>query len=80
MLFCLWVPILFGHAEVDNVDDICRFRVGSTYQKVVRLDVSIDEVLLVNRLDSGKLLKLVTNQHQDAQSHHLLRNHHHGLD
>ena len=80
MLFCLWVPVLFGHAEVDNVDDICRFRVGSTYQKVVRLDVSIDEVLLVDRLDSGKLFKLVTTHHQHPQSDHLLRNHHHGLD
>jgi hypothetical protein len=55
MLLSLGVSILFGHTKVDDVDDIRRFRVGSTDEEVVRLDVSVYEVLFVNGLYTGKL-------------------------
>lgn len=60
MLFSLRVSILFGHAEVYHVYNVRCPRVGATDQEIVRLDVPIDEILLVDRLDSGKLLAVNT--------------------
>lgn len=53
VLFRLWVPVLLRHAEVDDMDDIGRFGAGPANEKIVRLDVSINEVLLVYCLHSG---------------------------
>ena len=55
VLLGLWVAVLLGHAEVNGVDDIGRLRAWSADQKVVWLDISVDEVLLVDSLDSGQL-------------------------
>ena len=55
MLLCLGISILFGHAEVHHVDDISSFCVWSTNKEVVRFDVSVDEVLFVDSLDTRKL-------------------------
>jgi len=55
MLLSLRVSVLLGHTEVDNVDDICCFGVGSANEEVVWFDVSINEILLVDRLHSRKL-------------------------
>ena len=46
----LGVPILLRHAEVDNVDHILALGARSTDQEVVGLDVSVDQILLVNCL------------------------------
>lgn len=55
MLFRFGITILLGHTEVDDVNDVGGFRVGSAYQKVVGLDISVDQVLFVDCLYSGKL-------------------------
>jgi hypothetical protein len=52
MLFRLGVAVLFSHAKVNNVDDICRLGARAANEKVVRLDIAVDEVLLVDRLYS----------------------------
>jgi len=55
VLFRFRVAVLLGHAKVDDVNDISGFRVGSSYEEVVRLDVSVDQVLFVDCLYSRKL-------------------------
>lgn len=55
VLFGLGVSVLFGHSEVNHMDDIGRLAVRATDQEVVRLDVSVDEVLFVDGLDSRQL-------------------------
>lgn len=55
MLLGFWISVLFRHAEVYNVNNICCFRIWSANEKVVGFDVSIDQVLLVDRLDAGQL-------------------------
>lgn len=55
MLFCLGVSVLLGHAKVDDVNEIGILRVGSPNQKVVRLDISVDQVLFVDGLDAIQL-------------------------
>lgn len=56
MLLGFGVSILFSHAKVNHVNDIGGFGVWSANQEVIGLDIAVDEVLLVNRLNSRKLL------------------------
>ena len=65
MLLGLGVTVLLGHTKVNNVDDILRFRIGSTNEEIVGLDVAVDQVFLVYRLHAGQ---------------HLLGDHDNGLD
>lgn len=65
MLLGLGVTVLLGHTEVDDVDNVRVLAVGTTNEEVVRLDITVDEVLLVDGLYAGQ---------------HLLGDHHHGLD
>lgn len=60
MLLGLWVTVLFGHAKINNVNDIGGFTSGSSNQEVVWFDISVDQVLLMNSLDSGELDMLAT--------------------
>lgn len=53
MLLGLWVSILFGHSEIDDMDDIGGFGTGASDKEVVGLDVSVDQVAVVDRLHSG---------------------------
>jgi hypothetical protein len=55
VLLRLWVAILLGHAEIHDVNHVGGLCARSSDQKVVGLDVAIDEVLLVDGLDSGEL-------------------------
>lgn len=50
------VAVLLGQAEVDDVDQVALF--AQTHQKVVRLHVSVDEVLGVDVLNSTDLEKI----------------------
>merc|ERR550532_767921 len=43
MLLRLWVPVLFCQAKVDDVHHVCLL--SKTNEEVVRLDVTVDEVL-----------------------------------
>ena len=55
VLLSLWVAVLLGHAEVNGVNNISRLGAWSADQEVVWLDISVNEVLLVDGLDSGQL-------------------------
>ena len=59
----LGVPVLLGETEIDNVDLVATL--ADAHEEVVRLDITVDEVLLVNGLHAGQ---------------HLLGNHDNGLD
>lgn len=65
VLLGLGVTVLLSHAEVDDVDNVRVLAVGTTNEEVVRLDITVDEVLLVDGLYTGQ---------------HLLGNHDNGLD
>lgn len=49
------IPVLLGHAEIDRMDQVGRFGPWSTDEEIVWLDVSVNQVLLMNRLDSSDL-------------------------
>lgn len=55
MLLSLWVAILFGHAEINNVNDIGCFSAGASNKEVVGFDISVDQVLFMNSLNTGEL-------------------------
>jgi hypothetical protein len=57
MLFCLGVAVLLGHAKVDDVNHVGVFAVWLADQKVVGLDIAVDQVLFMDRLDTRQLLK-----------------------
>lgn len=52
MLFCLGVPILFGHTEIDHMDNIGGLRSWPPDKKVIRLDIPVDQIFFVNGLNS----------------------------
>ena len=53
MLLGLWVSVLFGHSEIDDMNDIGGFGTRASDEEVVGLDVSVDQVAVVDRLHSG---------------------------
>jgi hypothetical protein len=55
MLFCFGISVLLGHAEVDYVDDVGGLCAWFADEEVVGFDVSVDEVLFVDGLDSREL-------------------------
>lgn len=65
VLFRLRVSVLLGHAKVNDVNNVGGFGAGTTNDEVVGLDVTVNEVSLVYRLDAGE---------------HLLGDHDDGLD
>lgn len=55
MLLGFGIPVLLGHTEIDDVDHIGGLRARATDEEVVGLDITVDEVLLVNGLDAREL-------------------------
>ena len=55
VLLGLWIAVLLGHAEVNGVDNIGCLGPWLADQEVVWLDIAVDEVFLVDSLDSGQL-------------------------
>ena len=51
----LGVTVLLGHTKVNDVDGIGSFRCRSTNQEVIRFDVSVDQILLMDCLHPRKL-------------------------
>jgi hypothetical protein len=51
VLLRLGVTVLLSHTEVHDVDYVSTLRAWSADKEVVRLDVAVDEVLLVNGLN-----------------------------
>ena len=60
MLLGLGVTVLLSHTKVDHMDDISALGAGATDKEVVRLDVAVDEILLVDGLNARKLQKVST--------------------
>lgn len=56
MLLRLWVTVLLGHAEVDDVDNVGSFGAGAADKEVVGLDVAVDQVLLMDCLHARQHL------------------------
>jgi hypothetical protein len=56
VLLRLGIAVLLGHAEVDDVDDVSALGAGAANKEVVGLDVAVDEVLLVDGLDTRQLV------------------------
>lgn len=80
MLLGLWIAVLFGHAEVNNMDDIGCFTSGASNKEVVGFDISVDQVLLVNSLNTGELGMLAASTWNISTTYHLLGDHDNGLD
>ena len=51
----LGIAVLLRHAKIDDVDEISILGPGTANEEVVRLDVAIDQVLLVDRLHTREL-------------------------
>ena len=58
MEVCLRIPVLLSQTKIDDVDLITSL--ANTNQEVVRLNIPINERLIVNVLDAGN--KLISNQ------------------
>ena len=56
VLLRLWVTVLLGHAEVDDVDNVSSLGAGAADEEVVGLDVAVDQVLLVDGLHARQHL------------------------
>jgi hypothetical protein len=52
-LMCPRIPELLGQAEVDGVHKVALL--PQAHEEVVRLDITMDEVLAVDELDSANL-------------------------
>lgn len=55
VLLRLGVAVLLGHPKVDDVHNVGGLGAGTSDEEVVGLDVAVDEVLLVDSLNSREL-------------------------
>ena len=55
VLLGLGVTVLLGHAEIDDMDDVGGLGRRAADEEVVRLDIAVDQVLLMNCLHARKL-------------------------
>lgn len=65
MLLCLGLSILFGHAEIDHVNNIGGLWSGPSDEEIVGLDIPVDQILLVNSLNSWQLNRELIKQPQN---------------
>ena len=70
VLLRLWITVLFGHAKIDDVDDISGLRLWTANKEVVGLDIAVDQVLLVDSLDTGQLHKVLRQQSSAKRGHY----------
>jgi hypothetical protein len=81
VLLRLGVTVLLGHTKVDNVDNIGALRARAADKEVIGLDVPVDEVLLVDGLNSRQLILVsIRKKRSSLQSYHLLCYHDDCLD
>jgi hypothetical protein len=52
MLTSFGVTVTLGEAEVNHMDDVMRLLLGDPDEEVIRLYISMDEVIVVKKLDS----------------------------
>ena len=82
MLLGFGIPILLGHSEVDDVDNIGGLGVRATDEEVIGLYVTVDQILLVDCLNSRELRMSGTHfsfLKSAGKTHHLLGDHDDGL-
>ena len=86
VLFSLRVAILLGHSEINNVNDIGSLGGWATDQEVIRLNIAVDQILLVDCLDAGQLESEMCQRLLERfgkgsclLAYHLFRNHNDGL-
>ena len=81
VLLRLGVTVLLRHTKVDDVDDIGALGAGAADKEVVGLDVAVDEVLLVDGLDTRQLGRVSWRERtRRYMAYHLLCYHDNGLD
>lgn len=81
VLLRLGISVLFGHAKVDDMDNIGDLGVRTANEEVVGFDIPIDHVLFVDRLHSRQLDSIRTGSAGKCKyTHHLFRDHDDGLD
>lgn len=57
MLFSLGISILLSHAKVNHMNNVGRLCTRLAYQKIIGLDITVDEVFFMNSLHSRQLRK-----------------------
>lgn len=62
VLLGLGVAVLLGHAEIDNMDDIRGLGLGAADQEVIRFDITVNEVLLMDGLNPRQLHNMLVFQ------------------
>lgn len=55
MLFSFRITVLFGHAKINHVDGVCIFCSWAPYQEIIGLDISVDQIPLVDALYTSDL-------------------------
>ena len=67
-MLSLGVAVLLSHAKIDHVNDVRGLSSWAADQEVVRFDVTVDQVLFVNSLNSGKHLLCDHDDSLDRES------------
>ncbi len=73
VLLRLRIAILLGHAKVDHVDDVGRLGTRSANQEVIGFDIPVDEILLVDGLDTRQLLSCVVSSRDASKIYRMAR-------
>ena len=55
VLFGFRISVLLGHPKINDVNNISCLTIRSTNEEIIWLDVAVDEVLLVDSLNSRQL-------------------------
>jgi hypothetical protein len=58
MLLCFRVSVLLGHTKVDKEYIVGGFSAGFADQKVVWLNIAVNEVMVVNGLNTSQLYEI----------------------
>lgn len=55
VLLRFWITVLLGHTKVDDMNDVGGLGIRAADEEVVGLDITVDQIFLVNRLDAREL-------------------------
>lgn len=58
VLLCFRISVLFCHAKIDKENIVSGLSAGLADQKVVWLNITVNEVVIVNGLNTSKLYKM----------------------
>lgn len=59
MLFRLRITVLFRHTEIDDVDEVRVARPRPPDEEVIRFDIAVDEVSVMNSLHARNLHAMI---------------------